>query len=98
MRAFKLPKSTEAEQAARDRAIEAASKQASAVPMDTAELAAEVTREVASLVGCTIPQAASDLSVASIWPKPRGAGESRTSGRIFPAFEMKPGVATLRRE
>jgi len=64
IRAFKLPKSTEAEQSARDQAIEAASKQASAVPMDTAELATEVAREVASLGVHTIPQAASDLSVA----------------------------------
>ncbi len=65
MRAFKLPKSTEAEQTARHQAIEAASKQASAVPLETAELAAEVAREVASLAGITIPQAASDLGVAS---------------------------------
>ena len=51
MRAFKLPKSTEAEQAARDQAIEAASKQASIVPLETAELAAAVARELASLEG-----------------------------------------------
>ena len=65
LRAFKLPKSTEAEQAARAQAIETASKHASSVPLETAELAAAVAREVASLAGITIPQAASDLRVAS---------------------------------
>jgi glutamate formiminotransferase len=65
MRALKLPKSTEAEQSARTQAIEAASKQASMPPLDTAELAVEIARELASLPGITTPQAASDLSVAS---------------------------------
>jgi glutamate formiminotransferase len=65
MRAFRLPKSTEAEQTARNQAIEAASKQASVVPLETAELAAAVARELASLVEITIAQAASDLRVAS---------------------------------
>jgi len=64
LRAFKLPKSTEAEQAARQQAIEPASKQASLVPLETAELAANVAHEVASLAGITIAQAASDLHVA----------------------------------
>jgi formiminotetrahydrofolate cyclodeaminase len=65
MRACKLPKSTEAEQTARNQAIEAASKQASVVPLEIAELAAAVAREIASLAEITIPQAAPDLSVAS---------------------------------
>ena len=65
MRAFKLPKSTEAEQTAREQAIEAASKEASAVPMETSELAAAVAGEIDGLAGITIPQAASDLRVAS---------------------------------
>ena len=65
MRAFKLPKSTEEQQAARSTEIEAASKQASLVPMETAELAAEAAREVIGLKDITIPQAASDLSVGS---------------------------------
>jgi len=64
MRAFKLPKSTEAEQTSRAQAIEAASKLASEAPLETAELAATVARELSSLGGTTIPQAASDLSVA----------------------------------
>jgi glutamate formiminotransferase len=65
MWAFKLPNSTEAEQAARHQAIETTSKQASIVPLETAELAAAAAREVANLGGITIAQAASDLRVAS---------------------------------
>jgi formiminotetrahydrofolate cyclodeaminase len=65
LRGFKLPKLTEAEQATRDQAIEAASKTAAAVPLETAEIAAAVAREIESLSGITISQAASDLRVAA---------------------------------
>ncbi len=64
MRAFKLPKSNEAEQAIHYREIEAASKQASIVPLETAELATAVAAVLSSVEGITIPQAASDLKVA----------------------------------
>jgi formiminotetrahydrofolate cyclodeaminase len=64
MRAFKMSKSTEAEQKARDQSIEAASKQASLTPLETAETAAAVAQELVSLRDITIAQAASDLSVA----------------------------------
>ncbi len=64
MRAFKLPKSNEAEQAVHYREIEAASKQASIVPLETAELATAVAAVLSSVEGITIPQAASDLKVA----------------------------------
>ena len=62
--AMKLPKSTEAEKAARAQAIEAASKAASLVPLDTADLARETRRLIAALGAITISQAASDLAVA----------------------------------
>jgi glutamate formiminotransferase len=65
LKAFRLPKSTEAEEAARASAIEEASKHASLVPLDTAEAAKEVASELAALATITIPQAASDLSMAS---------------------------------
>jgi formiminotetrahydrofolate cyclodeaminase len=65
LRAYRLPKSNEAEQAVRAQAIESASKHASLVPLGTAETAAAVESELANLVGITIPQTASDLSVAS---------------------------------
>jgi glutamate formiminotransferase/formiminotetrahydrofolate cyclodeaminase len=64
MCAVKLPKSTEIERTARDRAIEASSKDASIVPLETAEIALAVAREIRGLVEITIPQAASDLRVA----------------------------------
>ena len=86
MRAFKLPKSTEAEQTARDQAIEAASKQASLVPLETAELAAAVARELTSLAGITIAQAASDLSVAS------NLAETARRGGIENVRANLPGV------
>ncbi len=63
--AFKLPKATEAEQDARQQAIESANKKASEAPLVTAERAAAVEREIAALTGITITQAASDLRVAN---------------------------------
>jgi glutamate formiminotransferase len=63
MAAFKLPKSTESEKVERARAIEAASKNATSVPLETAELSAEVANIVSSLRDITIPLAAPDLAV-----------------------------------
>jgi len=62
--AMKLPKATEAEQVRRTDAIETASKKAAEVPLETAQLAAEVSRLVDSLRPISVPQAASDLAVA----------------------------------
>jgi glutamate formiminotransferase/formiminotetrahydrofolate cyclodeaminase len=62
--AMRLPKATEAEQAARTRAIEEASKLAATVPLETAEFVAEIERALRGLRPIIIPQAASDLSVA----------------------------------
>ena len=62
--ATRLPKSTDAELAARARAIDQASLAAAQVPLETAELAAEVERITEGLRGITIPQTASDLAVA----------------------------------
>jgi glutamate formiminotransferase/formiminotetrahydrofolate cyclodeaminase len=64
MAAYKLPKATEAEKAAREKAIESASKVAAGVPLETATLAAEILRIVETLGGITLPAAASDLVVA----------------------------------
>jgi glutamate formiminotransferase/formiminotetrahydrofolate cyclodeaminase len=62
--AHKLPKSNEAERDARAQAIEAASKKAAEVPLQTAELAAETASLLESLRPITIPLASSDLAVA----------------------------------
>jgi len=64
MAAFKLPKSTESEKSARALAIEAASKHATSVPLETAEMSVEVSAIISSLLGITIPLAAADLAVA----------------------------------
>jgi glutamate formiminotransferase len=64
MAAFKLPRSTEGERAERTRAIEEASKKATLVPLETAELSAEVAKIISSLPDITIPLAAPDLAVA----------------------------------
>jgi formiminotetrahydrofolate cyclodeaminase len=64
MAAFKLPKSTETEKAGRARAIEEAGKNATSVPLETAELSAEVARIISSLRDISIPLAAPDLAVA----------------------------------
>jgi len=76
--AMKLTKSTEAQKAARARAIEEASKVAARVPLETAELAREARRVIESLRATTIPQAASDLSVALCLAEAaeRGAAEN----------------------
>jgi glutamate formiminotransferase / formiminotetrahydrofolate cyclodeaminase len=76
--AMKLPKSTEAEKGARAQEIEAASKAAALVPLETAELVREARRAIESLRATTIPQAASDLSVARYLAEAaeRGAAEN----------------------
>jgi len=62
--AFKLPKTTEWEQQARAQAIEAASKAAAAVPLETAQMTFELARVIEDLRAITISSAASDLAVA----------------------------------
>jgi formiminotetrahydrofolate cyclodeaminase len=62
--AFKLPKTTQTEQAARAQAIEEASKAAALVPLETAELCVEAGRIVNALRPISLSQAASDLTVA----------------------------------
>jgi glutamate formiminotransferase/formiminotetrahydrofolate cyclodeaminase len=63
MAALKLPKTSEEEKGARARALEEASKGAAKVPLETAELALEAARLIASLGPITLPQASSDLAV-----------------------------------
>jgi glutamate formiminotransferase/formiminotetrahydrofolate cyclodeaminase len=64
MTAFKLPRTAESQRAGRTRAIEEASKNATLVPLETAELSAEVAKIISSLREITIPLAAPDLAVA----------------------------------
>jgi methenyltetrahydrofolate cyclohydrolase len=64
MGAFKLPKSTDSEKAARVQAIGTASKHATSVPLETAEMSAEVFEVISGLRDITISLAAPDLAVA----------------------------------
>ncbi|MFB3920257.1 MAG: glutamate formimidoyltransferase [Terriglobia bacterium] len=62
--AFRLPKDTPAEKAARAHVIEDASKGAALVPLETAELCVETARMVRALLPIALSQAVSDLTVA----------------------------------
>lgn len=62
--AFKLPKGTEAEKAARSAAVQAAAIQAAEVPRDNAYLNARVYELGSSLLGNSNPACYSDLSSA----------------------------------
>jgi methenyltetrahydrofolate cyclohydrolase len=64
--AMKLPRETEAEQAARRAAIEAAARVASDVPMETLEMCLGVVSAAESLVGRSNVNASSDLGVAAL--------------------------------
>jgi formiminotetrahydrofolate cyclodeaminase len=63
--AYRLPRASDAEQAARSEAIAQASLDAAAVPLRTAELAAEVIELAAALVDGANANAISDVAVAA---------------------------------
>jgi glutamate formiminotransferase len=65
MRAMRLPMRTAAEKQLRERAIARASEQACETPLETAEIAVQVTETLSSLTGITTPKAAADLAVAA---------------------------------
>ncbi len=64
LRAMRLPKTSEAEQAARRAAMEEANKSATLVPLETGQMIGEVRSIIESIQPITMPQAASDLKVA----------------------------------
>jgi formiminotetrahydrofolate cyclodeaminase len=64
LNAMRLPKKSTAEHAVRSDAVETAGKGTVTVPLETAELVAKVEQLLKLLRAITIPQAASDLSVA----------------------------------
>lgn len=64
--AFKLPKDSDEEKAARSKAIADATLVATQVPFDTLMLCAEGLRITEKLVGHSNPNAASDLGVAAL--------------------------------
>jgi len=90
--AYKLPKSTETERAARGRAVEAASREAATVPLETAELAAESARLVEALRSITIPQAASDLVVALRLAEAALAGAAENVRANLPSIQDREWI------
>jgi formiminotetrahydrofolate cyclodeaminase len=66
MAAFKLPRATDEEKAARQDAIQAATHAASLVPLALAEASAQVIEQAERAVGKTNVNAASDLAVAGL--------------------------------
>ncbi|MGN0711276.1 MAG: cyclodeaminase/cyclohydrolase family protein [Anaerovoracaceae bacterium] len=64
--AFKMPKETDEEKAARKAAIAAGTLEATKVPFRTMELGFEGLKIASQLVGKTNPNAASDLGVAAL--------------------------------
>ena len=95
MAAIKLPKATESEKAARAKAIEEASKSAATVPLETAELAAEVSRLIESLRAVTIPQAASDLDVAHNLAEAARAGAIENVRANLPSIQDAEWVGQM---
>ncbi len=95
MATFKLPKGTDAERAGRAQAIEAASKTAAAVPLETAGLAAEVARLIDPLRPLTIPQAASDLTVAAHLAETARAGAIENVRVNLPSIQDREWVGQM---
>ncbi len=95
MAAFKLPKTTAEEQAARAKAIEEASKIAAAVPLETAELAVEAARVVKELQTITVPQAASDLKVALGLAAAARAGAVENVRANLPSISDREWIARM---
>jgi len=66
MNAFRQPRATDEERAARSRAIQTATADAAVVPLQLAEASARVIDLADRAVGKTNPNAASDLAVAAL--------------------------------
>src|SRR5262245_41952768 len=63
--AYRLPRATEAERAARTDAIQAALRGATAVPLDTAELAAAVVELCGRILDSSSPSVLGDVGIAA---------------------------------
>jgi methenyltetrahydrofolate cyclohydrolase len=92
---MRLPKATESEQAARKAAIEEASKQAALVPLRNADLASEVTITLELVRPIAMPQAASDLSVASSMAAAGRAGAVENVRANLPSIQDREWVSAI---
>ncbi len=95
LKAMRLPKGTEGEQAARRDAIEEASKGATLVPLGTAEFATETSRILELLRPITIPLAASDLSVGLSLAAAAQAGAIENVRTNLPSIQDREWAATI---
>ena len=95
LNAMRLPKETTAEQAECAGAIEAAGKETVTVPLETTELVVEVERLLKSLRAITIPQAASDLSVALMMAEAGRQGSLENVRTNLSAIQDKDWAALI---
>ena len=74
MAAYRLPKGTDEDKAARKQAIQAAMKAATEAPLETLRAVADAMRHAKSIASCGNPSASSDVRVALELLEAAGAG------------------------
>ncbi len=96
--AYRLPKSNPNEEETRALQVESASKTATLVPFETAELAIRTTILLESLREITIPQAASDLKVSLLLAQVARRGGEENVHTNLSAIQDKEWVAGIERK
>jgi formiminotetrahydrofolate cyclodeaminase len=99
MAAYRQPRETDEQRAARGPAVQAATRAAAAVPLDVAATAAEVIRLAAELPGRSNPNVLSDVNLATL----AGAGAravltAQLEGHLAAAAHGRELAGRVRRE